>query len=140
MGVGSFLTQEESMSVQYKRCDCYQCSNTLRSYDEVISGICEPHFELAVKDENYIGVCWNCLRITLIGTRLDNKDRLVIKDKYIFSKGCRHCTGNEEDNISWMTIKGNLPYSNYVTKEGRILPITTVNDQKTVNQVVSKEM
>jgi hypothetical protein len=57
-----------------------------------------------LRDEAYlVGICWQCNEITLVEPKEQGKN-LFIKDKYLFSKGCRHCTGNEESNLDWMTI------------------------------------
>lgn len=114
-----------------KRCDCYKCLNILGTFDEVMSGVCEGHFKLLNDDDNYIGICNNCLKITIVGNRNDSKGNLIIKDKYIFSKGCRHCTNNEEDNINWMTIKPDSDPDYYVeiieNNRIRIKLITNIN-------------
>jgi len=68
--------------------------------------ICSDHLEMAESDDNFIGVCWCCGNITLVESRhWDPRFREYnIPSKYIYSKGCRECTGNKEDNIRWMTI------------------------------------
>ena len=98
---------------QYPLCDCKGCENELITFEEVLSGICDGHMQLLKQDKYYAGICWNCSRITLIGNRFrtvrkpgTNKrfEEEFIKDKYIFSKGCVHCTGSEKSNVDWMTI------------------------------------
>lgn len=84
-----------------RRCNVYGCSRLLTTIPEMIAGICNAHFEKLQLEDYFAGICWNCGRITAVGNREG-----IVKDKYIFSKGCRLCTGNEEMNISWMTIKG----------------------------------
>lgn len=120
--------------MQAQRCDCYGCLNNLTTFDEVMSGICDDHRRLILDDDNYAGVCWNCCRVTIVGPRRSHKGELIIKDKYIFSKGCRHCTGKEESNVDWITIKVDSSPTSLVQvietdEDGRatkcrILPIT----------------
>lgn len=117
-----------------KRCDCYKCPNILETVDEVVSGVCEEHFELLNDDDNYIGICNNCLKITIVGTKEDSKGKFRIKDKYIFSKGCRHCTNNEESNISWMTIKLTSHSDYQVTEKGKLELITDIKPVKIINK------
>lgn len=84
-------------------CNSYGCQNHLDTIQEMVMGICSAHINLLRKEENFAGICWQCGSITLIESKTQGKD-LFIKDKYIFSKGCRRCTGDERQNIEWMTI------------------------------------
>jgi hypothetical protein len=58
-----------------------------------------------------------------MGPREDfiGKEKVYIKDRYIFSKGCKHCTDNEDNNISWMTIKGDSVSTAHVTPDAKLL-------------------
>jgi len=69
--------------------------------------------QLLEDDDYFAGICWECCTVTFIGNRYRAVKRegtykrfkeLVIKDKYIFSKGCEKCTGNVNSNVDWMTI------------------------------------
>jgi len=94
--------------MRFKICNSYGCRHELLTVREVKNRICEPHRRLLENDAIFAGVCWNCGTITIVESRQwDNKkEEYYIRDKYIFSKGCRCCTENEEDNINWMTIPG----------------------------------
>jgi len=97
-------------------CNCLRCENILSNYEEYKSGICDAHAELLSDDRYYVGVCWECSTITYVGPRYNMHHELIIKDKYIFSKGCRACTGNETDNINWMTINKDSLSTSLVNK------------------------
>lgn len=75
----------------------------LATIEEFVFGLCSEHINLIRDNEHFAGVCWQCGTITLVEPKEQGKD-LFIKDKYIFSKGCRHCTGDEESNLDWITI------------------------------------
>jgi len=94
--------------MKFLQCNCFGCENELLTVNEVKGRMCEGHRRMALLEESYIGVCWNCGNPTAIGNRQWNqKDKeYTIKDKYIMSKGCKECTGDENDNINWMTIPG----------------------------------
>lgn len=95
--------------MQFRICNCYGCENELLTVREVKTRICEAHRRtLAENEDMFAGVCWQCGTITLVESRQwDPKEKqFYIKARYIMSKGCKNCTGNEEDNINWMTIPG----------------------------------
>lgn len=117
--------------MQTQKCDCFGCDNELRTFDEVMSNICDSHRTLLEDDDNYAGVCWNCCRVTIVGPRRNAKGKMIIPDKYIFSKSCRHCSSDEHAGIDWMTIKADSVPTSYVRvvetergPRGKILPIT----------------
>lgn len=111
VSVAYFFTKQ--LNMEALRCDCYGCGNGLTTFDEVMYGICEEHRALMDDDDNYIGVCWNCLKATIIGPRRSNKGELIIKDKYIFSKTCRHCKEGSS-GLDWMTINKDSEPTSYV--------------------------
>lgn len=84
-------------------CNSYKCWNTCDTIEEMVIGLCSYHINCLREETHFAGVCWNCGNITIVEPKEQEKD-LIIKDKFIFSKGCRRCTGNEENNLEWMTI------------------------------------
>lgn len=88
------------MKLKPRTCTCYGCRRKSNTFWAAYLGVCEYHLKLLADDDYWVGVCWECGSITAVDPKED-----LIKDKYIFSKGCIRCTGNEEMNISWMTIK-----------------------------------
>ena len=94
--------------MQFLICNCYGCSTELLDVREVKSRMCEQHRRMAAKDDSYVGICWFCGNPTAVGSRSYNKKEgeYTIKDKYIMSQGCLECTGDQENNIKWMTIPG----------------------------------
>jgi hypothetical protein len=84
-------------------CNAYKCSLTLETFDEIQLGVCDKHRELMLRRDTFIGVCWNCCKVSMVGDRQN-----VIKDKYIFSKGCKSC-GKEGESLNFMTIKSDTP-------------------------------
>jgi hypothetical protein len=90
--------------------------------------VCDYHYRFIKDDDFWVGVCWVCGTVTAVGPRED-----LIKDKYIFSKGCKRCTENEEMNISWMTIKEETPPVSYVIPAGKIVPIDPSNQLQSGN-------
>lgn len=101
-------------------CNCLGCENILNSYEEYRSGICDAHAEILSDDRYYVGVCWECNTVAYVGPRYNRHRELIIKDKYIFSTGCRACTGNEKKNINWMTINRLTPPTSIITDQGII--------------------
>lgn len=100
------------------RCCSYKCNNVLETMDEFQSGLCLIHLEAMKDDRYFVGICWNCLKPTLVESRYSHKKELIIKDKYIFAKGCRCCSDNEEKNVDWMTIQ---PDSKKLVKSDKIV-------------------
>ena len=90
----------------FRTCNCYNCEQELLTLEEIRNRICKYHFKIAQDDDYFVGVCWECGNITITESRQwDRKTReYTIPSKYIFSKGCKACTGNNDDNINWMTI------------------------------------
>jgi len=84
-------------------CNSFGCPNALESIEEMVIGLCSIHLKMLRSEDCFAGICWECGNITLIESKEQGKD-LFISNKYIFSKGCRHCTDNEENGLSWMTI------------------------------------
>jgi hypothetical protein len=92
----------------FRICNCYGCENELLTLKEVKDGICKQHMDRVSDEENFVGICWECMNITIVDSRIwDDRHKMhIIPSKYIFSKGCKRCTGDEETNIDWMTILG----------------------------------
>jgi hypothetical protein len=86
---------------EIQKCSCYKCTNILTTFTQYTFGICEPHLKMLLNKNYYIGLCWNCGAITDVGDR-----QHIIKDKYIFAKGCKNC-GHEEHSNQWMTLNTN---------------------------------
>lgn len=115
--------------MEFMLCNCYGCSNELLTVNEVKNRMCEGHRRMALEEESYIGVCWYCGNPTAVGNRnWNSKDKeYTIKDKYIMSKGCKECTGNEENNINWMTIPGES--KERVISDVAVMAITDQNNR-----------
>jgi len=115
------------------RCNSYKCQNLLNSFIELVEGTCESCADIMRVESNYVGICWNCSKVTCIGSRLNRHNQIVIPSKYIFSHACRACSGNEEANISWMTIDTNsLPVSEVTGRGEEPAKIVAIkNNQKT---------
>ena len=110
---------------EWQRCSCYKCNNMLTNFRQLIFGVCEPHLNMLLDTHYYIGLCWKCGNISYVG----NKDN-VIKDKYIFSKGCKLCS-TEEDSLQWMTLSTNSSkqISEYAIDEtGSLVLITSISN------------
>jgi hypothetical protein len=84
------------------------------------------------KEDYFVGVCWECGNITIVESRIWDPihKEYKIPSKYIFSKGCRRCTGTEDSNIDWMTI---LP-------EGMLDPITGIKNRKELSNIAVAEI
>jgi hypothetical protein len=81
--------------------------------------LCEEHQKELQSDKHLVGVCWNCNRITVID-EIPHKLKKVWKDKYLFTKGCTHCTLDGEDN-AWLTFDKFTPTEELVvTPEGKL--------------------
>ena len=116
----------------FTRCNCYGCNNELLTLEEVKNKICQGHMEMARSDENFVGICWECGRITLVESRQWNEKtgEYRIPDKYIFSKGCQFCTGSDQANIDWMTIPGESKQR--ILSDIAVVEITNQNNEPTV--------
>lgn len=91
------------MSDMGRKCSLDYCTNQLSSLSSIAMGMCEQHQKELESDKYLVGVCWNCNRITVID-EIPRKLKDVYKEKYIFTKGCTHCTIDGEDN-AWLTLK-----------------------------------
>ena len=103
-------------------CTVYGCRRKLISLWGSILGICDHHYNFIDNDDFWVGICWNCCTVTAMGPRetFYKKERSFIKDKYIFSKGCKECTDDEKMNISWMTInEGSESTTNVIYDENK---------------------
>lgn len=108
-------------------CSHYRCGVLLRGIEEMRFGVCEPHLKLMESKRNFIAICWNCGSITLIGDRQE-----VIRDRYIFAKGCKLC-GNEEDSIQWMTIRPEVISNLSVNSKGLIVNKSSISNAINTN-------
>src|SRR3990172_9830472 len=106
--------------LQNAYCTIDQCDNELKTFREVATGICELHRNLALSNKHYVGVCWNCCRITgiyeiprhLIG---------ILNEKYIFSRGCSNCSPEPDADINWITIKKHTGNYWAIDEDGKLL-------------------
>ena len=116
----------------FRKCNCYHCENDLLTLDEVKNQICNGHLDNVSKEDYFVGICWYCGNITTVESRRwDPRHKcFVIPSKYIFSKGCKSCTQDEENNIKWMTI---LP-------EGVLDAITGIQNRKELSDVAVVEI
>lgn len=115
--------------IKFLQCNIYGCANELLTVSEVKGRMCEGHRHLALEEKSYVGVCWYCSYPTALGDREwdEQKGEYLIKDKYIMSKGCEECTGNKEDNISWMTIPSES--AERIISDIAVMEITHQNNQ-----------
>ena len=102
-------------------CSYTMCNQPLKSGSEILTGLCDRHHEEALNEDNFVGICWQCGRITLNQSRRFTKD-FKIKDKYIFAEGCEACTGDAHKGIMWMTIRVESEPSSAVTLNGNLVP------------------
>lgn len=106
-----------------RRCSLDYCKVPLSTLTEISTGLCDPHQKELESNKHYVGVCWVCNRITLID-EIPHKLKRVFKDKYLFTKGCTHCTPDGEDN-AWITFSRFEPSGQLVvTPEGRLLTVS----------------
>lgn len=103
-----------------RKCSLDYCQNSLSTLSSIATGICEEHQKELESDKHIVGVCWSCNRITVID-EIPHKLKRVWKDKYLFTKGCTHCTIDGEDN-AWLTFDKFEPEEQlYVTAEGKLI-------------------
>jgi hypothetical protein len=87
-------------------CSSKFCKNPTLSVKTLWYGLCDKHIKLLNEDNVYIGICWDCNSITMVG-----KKTIEIPDKYLFSKGCEFCKNEDllssfdDRGIKWMTVK-----------------------------------
>ena len=104
---------------QIQKCSLDYCANHLSSLSSIATGICEQHQKELESNKHFVGVCWNCGRITLID-EIPHKLKRVFKDKYLFTKACTHCAVDGQDN-AWLTLDRFEPEEELViTPEGKI--------------------
>lgn len=104
-------------------CSYTMCNQPLKSGSEILTGLCDRHHEEALNEDNFVGICWQCGRITLIQSRKFTKD-FKIKDKYIFAEGCEACTGDAHKGIMWITIRSDSQPASAVTPTGKITTLS----------------
>ena len=102
-----------------RKCCLDYCTNSLSSLSSIAMGICEEHQKELESDKHLVGVCWSCNRITVID-EIPHKLKRVWKDKYLFTKGCTHCTLDGEDN-AWLTLDRYEPTEELVVTPGGVL-------------------
>jgi len=92
--------------MRLKHCNSYGCTQKLQTVEEVKNRICETHRDALQYEDSYVGICWHCGAITLVEDRqwCRKQKKYYIEAKTVFSKGCKLCTGDEENNIKWMNI------------------------------------
>jgi len=121
-----------------RKCSLDYCTNSLSSLSSLASGICDQHQKELESDKHLVGVCWNCNRITVID-EIPHKLKRVWQDKYLFTKGCSHCTLDGEDN-AWITFKRFNPTEELVvTPEGKLEKQTRRKDRKTETELSGLE-
>jgi hypothetical protein len=103
-------------------CSCYKCNNYIGEGWSALFGVCPAHLMLLLDTHYYIGICWNCGSISYIGDRV-----YVIRDKYIFSRGCKVC-GNEDLSIQWMTLneQSSRQLSRYAVDHNGVIVVSPI--------------
>lgn len=108
-----------------RRCTLDYCKVPLSTLTEIRTGLCDLHQKELESNKHYVGVCWVCNRITLID-EIPHKLKRVFKDKYLFTKGCTHCTLGGDDN-AWLTFDRFEPSRQLVvTPEGRLSTVPRI--------------
>lgn len=116
------------------RCSLSYCDKRLNTAKEVATGLCGRHLDELANPRNYVGVCWNCSRITLIDEPHRRLKPVWGKVKYLFTKACAECTGERKDDIAWITWERFNPAPSWViTEKGklqRVVPATKITQSQ----------
>lgn len=100
---------------------CVACERPITTAPEIKLRICTHCHDLLKAKDSYAGICWNCDRITLIG-QIPRSLKGILNEKYLFTKQCSKCTGNQEDDIAWVTFSKFKPnHQLTVTEEGKLI-------------------
>jgi hypothetical protein len=120
--------------IDYAKCD--YCGAPLENPDEIATGLCDRHLKMISRTDHYIGVCWNCGAITRI-EEIPRRLKRIFKDKYLFTKKCKKCSGKPSDNIQWVTFATFVPdHILEISPKGEIvekpmLPVDKSKDRET---------
>jgi len=106
------------------RCEC--CDMELNTPNELLARLCKEHLRLIRAKGTYVGVCWECGKITLI-EEIPRHLRFVFKDKYLFTNACSRCSGKSENDVAWITFSRFQPNHFFV-----------INDKGKIEKVVNQ--
>lgn len=102
-------------------CCIGECDAVMKTSEEVTTGICSFHRNFLTRFGFFIGVCWNCNRITGI-YEVNHRLIGILTEKYLFSKFCSHCSNEPNSETSWITVNKHESDTRWaISSDGRLV-------------------
>jgi len=112
------------------KCCIGECDSEIKSFEEVATGICSFHRNFITRFGYFLGICWECNRITGV-YEVNHRLIGILTERYLFSKGCSHCSNEPSAETSWITVSKHESNTRLaISGDGRLVRQTNKIPQK----------